>query len=69
MTTASRVGFAPTRRTLVGFVAGLAVAGAVALGINVATSNDSSTKPAVTNTVKLSPVVSDRGCRVMHGPC
>jgi len=58
----------PTRRSIVSFMAGLALASAVSVGLNVA-ANDSSSEPAKPVVSTPSVQSHDVGCQVMHGPC
>lgn len=57
------------RQSILGFVAGLALASTVAVGINV-TSNDQTSSKAGTPAVSAGAQPStDTGCRSHHGPC
>jgi len=58
------------RNPILGFIAGLAVAGAFALGINV-TSGGASPGPAPASPTVSAPAQSltDGGCVVFHGRC
>jgi hypothetical protein len=58
------------RQSILGFVAGLALAGALAVGINVTSSSSvTSVKlPSPATTIAFQPS-SDGGCLVVNGPC
>jgi hypothetical protein len=60
-----------TRRPILGFVAGLALASSVAVGVNLADSNGPSSSSKVSPpsvSVPFHPL-SDAQCRVNQGPC
>jgi hypothetical protein len=58
--------YRPARRSVLSFIAGVALASTVALGVNVATDGSSAAKPTP---LVVTHASIDPGCAVMRGPC
>jgi hypothetical protein len=59
-----------TRRTITSFLAGVILAGTVAVGVNVAAGEGSSSEPATAGThVAHVAAVQEPGCFVLRGAC
>ena len=68
--TAPTVTTQSARTTIAAFVAGLALAGSVALGLNLASPSHASSKPVPSAPeVRVSGPTSADGCPVYRGPC